>query len=166
MAAQPLRPSLKTVRSRSLSPSSAPARLKRRAEPASAAFGAHDWEALVGQVEHGSPLVGSTMRLGVRVIELSPGVLRYQLAPGLPGDPAQEIRRALQQATGMDWLVEQGEGPAQPSLEERRAEAERAAAAALRRSPLVEATFAAFPAAEFVKEDDVSRGERNWSRSA
>ncbi|MFY8195220.1 MAG: DNA polymerase III subunit gamma/tau, partial [Novosphingobium sp.] len=40
-----------------------------------------DWEALVEQVEHVSPLVGSTMRLGVRVVELRAGLLRYQLAP-------------------------------------------------------------------------------------
>ncbi len=133
---------------------------------AAPAASAADWEALVRQVEHGSPLVGSSMRLGVRVIALAPGHLRYQLAPGIPGDPSADIRKALQTVTGMDWLVERGDGPAQPSLEEARAEAEREAAAALRRSPLVEATFAAFPAAEIVEEEQAPRGERSWSRRA
>jgi len=127
---------------------------------------APDWEALVRQVEHAAPLVGSTLRLGVRVIALAPGLLRYQLAPGLPGDPSPEIRKALQGVTGMDWQVERGDGPAQPSLEEARVQTERAAEAALRRAPLVEATFAAFPGAQIVEEEQPPRGERNWSRSA
>ena len=49
-------------------------------------------------------------------------------------------------------------------LAEARQEAE---AAAQRRNPLVEAVFAAFPAAEMIKEDEVvslERGTRNWSR--
>jgi hypothetical protein len=38
----------------------------------------------------------------------------------------------------------------------------------LRRDPLVEAAFAAFPSAEFIKEEDAApfaRGERQWSRN-
>jgi len=125
-----------------------------------------NWEALVRQVEHGSPLVGSQMRLGVRLIELAPGLLRYQLAPGLPGDPSAEIRKALETVTGMAWQVERGEGAAQPSLEEARAEAEREAGAALRRSPLVAAALATFPGAELIEDDAPPSGERKWSRRA
>jgi len=129
-----------------------------------------DWEALVRQVEHGSPLVGSTMRLGVRVVELAPGVLRYQLADGLPGNPSADIRKALEAATGLGWTVEQAEGAARPSLEEARLAAEQAERQALRRSPLVEAAFAAFPQAEIVEEEPVAgagrSGDRNWSRRA
>ncbi|MBC2664883.1 DNA polymerase III subunit gamma/tau [Novosphingobium flavum] len=127
---------------------------------------APDWEALVRQVEHASPLIGATMRLGVRVIALAPGLLKYQLVPGLPGDHSGDIRKALQAVTGLDWEVERGEGAAQPSLEEARAAAEQAEADALRRSPLVEATFAAFPGAQIVEDEQAPRGERNWSRSA
>ncbi|MFN3552185.1 MAG: DNA polymerase III subunit gamma/tau, partial [Novosphingobium meiothermophilum] len=53
-----------------------------QAAPSAARVSA-DWEALVEQVEQHAPLVGSTMRLGVRVVELRTGLLRYQLAPGL-----------------------------------------------------------------------------------
>ena len=136
------------------------------AAPIARAPGAADWEALVRQVEHGAPRVGSIMRLAVRVIELAPGLLRYELAPGIPGDPSAEIRKELELATGGRWAVERGEGDAQPSLEEVRAAAARDAAAALRRSPLVEAAFAAFPNAEIVEEDHAPQNERNWSRRA
>jgi DNA polymerase-3 subunit gamma/tau len=78
-----------------------------------------DWAELVEQVEHHAPLVGSSMRLSVRVIELRAGYLRYQLAPGLPGDPSADIRKALQHATGEPWQVERDDavssGEAQPS---------------------------------------------------
>jgi DNA polymerase-3 subunit gamma/tau len=135
------------------------------AAPAPAAV---DWAALVEQVEHGSPMLGASLRLGVRVVSLVPGHLRYQLAPGLPPLADGEIRRGLDAATGLSWEVERvSGGEAAPSLEEARAAAEQEARASLRRSPLVEAAFAAFPAAELIEDEAVSsRGERNWSRSA
>ena len=129
-----------------------------------------DWEGLVRLVEHGSPMTGATMRLAVRVMELLPGLLRYQLAPGLPGDPTGDIRKALESVTGQHWHVERGEGPAQPSLEEAREATARDALAAMRRTPLVEAAFAAFPGAEIVEEESAPQGpsgrDRNWSRTA
>ncbi len=136
------------------------------APSASAAAPPPDWAALVERIEHGAPMIGAQMRLGVRVIALSDGHLRYQLAPGLPGDPTADFRKALQAATGQTWLVERGEGTALPSLEEARAAAAQAADAALRRDPLVSAAFAAFPGAELVDEDTAPPGHRNWSRSA
>ncbi|MBA3056089.1 MAG: DNA polymerase III subunit gamma/tau [Sphingomonadales bacterium] len=131
---------------------------------------AQEWAALVRQVEHSAPLAGSTMRLGVRVIELQPGLLRYELAPGLPDDPTADIRKALERATDRVWQVERGEGRALPSLEETHQAAEREAQAAVRRAPLVEAAFAAFPDARIVDEDSAPPGsggsDRGWSRSA
>ena len=134
-----------------------------------------DWEALVRQVEHGAPMAGATMRLGVRVVELRAGLLRYQLAPGLPGDPGGDIRKALESATGQHWQVERADGAAAPSLEEAREAHEKDALAAMRRAPLVEAAFAAFPGAEIIEEDNKprgagpggsARGQNNWSRTA
>ena len=73
------------------------------------------------------------------------------------------MREALLAATGQRWQVERGEGEGAPTLREQ-AEAARAAEAdRIRREPLVEAAFAAFPQAEFV-EEETSRGDRNWSR--
>ncbi|OYW50917.1 MAG: DNA polymerase III subunit gamma/tau [Novosphingobium sp. 28-62-57] len=126
-----------------------------------------DWEALVEQVEHVSPLVGSTMRLGVRVVELRQGLLRYQLVPGLPGDPVADIRRALNTVTGDVWTVEPGEGEAQPSLEEAKAAKAAAADAAMKQDPLVKAALEAFPGAVIVDESSSREHEkRPWSKRA
>jgi DNA polymerase III subunit gamma/tau len=126
-----------------------------------------DWESLVEQVEHVSPLVGSSMRLGVRVVELRPGLLRYQLAPGLPGDPAADIRRALNHVTGEAWIIERGEGEARPSLEEARAAKAAAADAAMKDDPLVRAALEAFPGAVIVDEESSREHEkRPWSKRA
>ena len=140
------------------------------AGPASVAV-AMDWEGLVHQVEQHSPMAGAALRLGLRVIELRPGLLRYAFAPGLAPMPAAEIRKALESATGASWEVEPGDGECQPSLEEQREAVERDARAAMRRAPLVEAAFAVFPQAQIVEEDSSpgpqsGRGERNWSRTA
>ena len=126
-----------------------------------------DWERLVEQVEHVSPLVGSAMRLGVRVVELRHGLLRYQLTPGLPGDPAPDIRRALNHVTGEAWIVERGEGEAMPSLEEAKAAQVAAADEAMKQDPLVRAVFEAFPGAAIVDEESSREHEkRPWSKRA
>ena len=67
--------------------------------------------------------------------------------------------------------VDVTDGEAAPSLEEARLAAESQARESLRRSPLVEAAFAAFPGAELIEEEAASPsrggpGERNWSRRA
>jgi DNA polymerase-3 subunit gamma/tau len=133
---------------------------------------ATDWAALVEQVEHGSPMLGASLRLGVRIVSLAPGLLRYQLAPGLAPLADADIRKGLDNATGLSWQVERvTDGEAAPSLEEARVAAESQARESLRRSPLVEAAFAAFPGAELIEEEATSPsrggpGERNWSRRA
>jgi DNA polymerase-3 subunit gamma/tau len=134
--------------------------------PASAA---PPWEALVASVENSGQLrVGQIMRDWVRVVAIGQAELTYSLTPGYSGDPSPELRDALLKATGERWQVELSRLEGAPSLREL-AEAKAAAeAAAQRRNPLVEAALAAFPAAEFVKEDEVvplERGNRNWSRN-
>ncbi|MCX7285352.1 MAG: DNA polymerase III subunit gamma/tau [Novosphingobium sp.] len=137
------------------------------AQAASPAVASIDWEALVEQVEQVSPLVGSTMRLGVRVVELRQGLLRYQLVPGLPGDPVADIRRALNTVTGEAWTIERAEGEAAPSLEEAKAAKAAAADAAMKQNPLVRAALEAFPGAVIVNEDSSREHEkRPWSKRA
>ncbi len=126
-----------------------------------------NWETLVDQVDHVSPLVGSTMRLAVRIVDLKPGLLRYQLAPGVPGDPGAEIRRALNHVTGEAWTVEKADGDAAPSLEEIRAAKVAADAVALKQDPLVKAALEAFPGAVIIDEDSSREHEkRPWSKRA
>ena len=106
------------------------------------------------------------MRDWIRVIELEPGRLVYALAPGMADDPAAELRDALLKATGERWQVERGTGEGAPTLREQVEAAQAAEAERIRKHPLVEAAFEAFPGAEFVEEDDAPRGDRNWSKRA
>ncbi len=137
--------------------------------PAAAGSDAPPWAGLIEAVNRAGQLrVGQILRDWVRVVALTKGELSYSLVPGYSGDPSAEIRDGLLKATGERWQVELTtvEGaPAQRELAEAEGLAE---AAALRRDPLVEAAFAAFPAAEFVEQDDAApqgRGTRQWSRS-
>ena len=126
------------------------------------------WEALVDEVEHmGELAAANTMRMQVRVVELLPGLLRYNQPPGFSEDIAALVRGALGKATGERWQVERVEGQGTPTLVEQ-AEARNAAdSEAIRRSPLVEATLAAFPGAELIQDDRpaaIGGGGRQWRR--
>ncbi|MFM9937525.1 MAG: DNA polymerase III subunit gamma/tau, partial [Novosphingobium sp.] len=136
---------------------------------ASPAAVAAEWERLVGEVEQFSPLIGSSMRLSVRVAALSPGHLRYVLVPGIAGDPTGDMRKGLETASGAAWKVDRlaESADAMPSLEEARAAARASEDAALLEDPLVRAAFAAFPGAEILDDVPISgQSEKSWSRRA
>ncbi len=135
--------------------------------PAAAPVARVDWAELCEQVDRAGMLrVAGLMRDWVRVVELAPGRLVYSLTPGLSDDPSADLRDALLKATGTRWQVERGTGEGAPSLRELAEAAKQAEAERIRRNPLVEAAFEAFPNAEFVTEDEAPRGERNWSKRA
>jgi len=143
------------------------------AAPAPSAVAAPRWEALVDEVEHAGQIVlANTLRMQVRVVELSAGHLRYAQPPGFSADISNTIKAGLADATGERWQVERVIGAAaegaMPTLVER-AETQKAADSdAVRRSPLVEATLAAFPGAELIDDDRpaaIGGGARsNWRR--
>ena len=136
------------------------------AAPAASAPGAVDWAALIRQVDQSGQLrVAQVMHDWIRVIELAPMHLRFDLAPGFSGDPAPDLRDALLRATGERWLIERGGGEGMLSLREMAEALREAELAEMRRSPLVEAALAAFPGAEFV-EEAAARGDLHWSKSA
>ncbi|MDE1915117.1 MAG: DNA polymerase III subunit gamma/tau [Sphingomonadales bacterium] len=129
------------------------------------------WEALVEQVEHGSIPMGSMMRIQVRVIDLAPGRLVYEQAPGFPDDISGDLRQTLQRATGLVWEVERRASGGQPTLIEVVNAEREAKLAAQRSSPLMQAAMAAFPGAQQVEDDPAAGAARrhdsrqgNWSR--
>jgi DNA polymerase-3 subunit gamma/tau len=93
--------------------------------------------------------------------------LRYAQPPGFNEDIAALVRNALAKATGAAWQVEKVAAQGTPTLVEQ-AEARKAAEAdAVRRSPLVAATLAAFPEAELIEEEHqpaMGGARRNWRR--
>jgi DNA polymerase-3 subunit gamma/tau len=134
--------------------------------PAPAAI-APRWEALVDEVEHAGEIsIANTMRMQVRVIELAPALLRYAQPPGFNEDIAAMMRGALAKATGERWQVERSEGQGAPTLVEQADAKRNADSEAVRRSPLVEATMAAFPGAELIQDDRPAAigGGRQWRR--
>jgi DNA polymerase III subunit gamma/tau len=125
------------------------------------------WEALVEQVEQGSIPLGSMMRIQVRVIELTPGTLIYEQAPGFPDDISGDLRQGLGRATGLNWQVERRASGGKPTLIEVINAERDAKLAAQRSSPLMQAAMAAFPGAQQVEEDPAAgapRRQGNWSR--
>jgi DNA polymerase III subunit gamma/tau len=113
-----------------------------------------DFAALLAALEPDYPMLESTMRDVMRIIEYAPPRLVYQLAGPITPGFSRDLREALQKVTGERWELELGEGDAAPTL----LEVERAAADAERHmimeSPLVKAAFAAFPDAELLDHDD------------
>jgi len=128
------------------------------------------WEALVALVDNsGLPnamSLATRLKMQVRVIALTGDTLTYAQPDGFAEDIAADLRAALQAVTGRRWDVSKGAGEAAPTLVEQEQAAAKAEAARIRAHPLVEATFAAFPGAEFVEEEKAPRGRENWNRRA
>jgi len=144
-----------------------PAPVQTTTMPSSVPSGdvAPPWEALVTKVERAGQLrVAQIMRDWVRVVAIEPEHLRFSLVPGYSGDPAPELRDGLLKATGARWQVEQVAEEGAPAMRELTEAVRAASAEALRRDPLVEATFAAFPGAELLSDDEVAPLDRNQSR--
>jgi DNA polymerase-3 subunit gamma/tau len=134
----------------------------------SAALPAVPWEPLVELVEREVGIgMADTLRMQVRVVSLEHGHLRYAQPLGFNEDIAALVRNALAKATGAAWQVEKVAAQGTPTLVEQ-AEARKAAEAdAVRRSPLVAATLAAFPEAELIEEERqpaMGGARRNWRR--
>jgi DNA polymerase-3 subunit gamma/tau len=134
---------------------------------ASSPLSLDSWQRLVERVDQSGALrVAQVMRDWLRVIELTPGKLVYEIAPGLGEDPAAEVRDALLKATGERWQVGAGAGASLPTLREKAEMAKAAEEARIRSAPLVEAAFAAFPGAELVDDAEGAQGNRNWNKRA
>jgi len=126
------------------------------------------WQALVERIDRAGELnLANKLRMQVRVVELAPGKLRYAQAPGFREDLTADLRAALLKLTQERWEIELCDDQGSPTLVEQD-EARRADAAdALRRDPLVEAAFAAFPEARILNDEEaaaLTRSERgrNW----
>jgi DNA polymerase-3 subunit gamma/tau len=140
------------------------------ADNAPAPVASADWERLVKQVrDAGQHLAASVMEMQIRVVSIEGSTLRFARAPGFHDDIGPAIRDALMSVFGVRWtreeLPDSAEG-ALPTIVEAREQEQAARQARIRKSPLVEAAFAAFPEAELVEEAETGAGSRNWSKRA
>ena len=152
----------------------APAPKAPGAESSNGPAASLDWAQLVERIDHsgaqGAMSLATRLRLQVRVISLGDGALTYAQPDGFDDNFEPELRQALLDITGKRWTVNKGKGEASPTLVEQDTAAKEAEAARIRKHPLVEAAYAAFPGAEMVEDNQPPAkpqgGRSDWSRSA
>ncbi|WP_439136564.1 DNA polymerase III subunit gamma/tau [Roseicyclus sp.] len=83
----------------------------------------------------------------LRLISYAPGRMEFQLTEDAPGDLVQRLKRALQLATGANWIISLANEGGAPTLAERDQATADAAKAELERHPLLQAVKSAFPKA-------------------
>jgi DNA polymerase-3 subunit gamma/tau len=83
----------------------------------------------------------------LRLVSYAPGRIELQLTPEAPGDLVQRLRRALQLATGANWIIAVANAGGGATLAEQEQADRRALEAELERHPLLKAVKAAFPEA-------------------
>ncbi|MDX2233833.1 MAG: DNA polymerase III subunit gamma/tau [Hyphomonadaceae bacterium] len=86
----------------------------------------------------------------VRPAALTPGVLTFAPAPGMPEELPSRLARRLAEWTGVRWEVRADAAAGVESFAERRAKERAAALEDLKRHPFVADALAAFPDAEIV----------------
>ncbi|MEH6791197.1 DNA polymerase III subunit gamma/tau [Parasphingorhabdus sp.] len=114
----------------------------------------------VGRV---SAVLESIMIADMRLVSFAPSQIVYQPVRGIAAPDIRRIADALQQETGQEWTISEGQGEAQPSLVEQQQQARDAERQAILDAPLVKAAFEAFPDAILLDDDDPRPQE---SRSA
>ena len=128
---------------------------------ASAPAASLSWPDLVARLEQaGEHLVASFMMMQVRVVDLSEGKLVFSRAPEFRDDIRADLRDGLRRATGNPWEVIEVDAGGAPTLIEGQEQAARDAADRIRKHPLVEAAFAAFPDAEILDEEGKAQRQR------
>ena len=83
----------------------------------------------------------------LRLISYAPGRVEFQLTDDAPADLVQRLKRALQLATGANWIISLANEGGAPTIAEQDQAASRAIAAELERHPLLQAVKTAFPKA-------------------
>ncbi|MDG2520213.1 DNA polymerase III subunit gamma/tau [Caulobacter segnis] len=86
----------------------------------------------------------------VRPINVRPGVIEYEPAPGAPANLAGRLARAMKDWTGQHWLIATDGGGGAESAWEREKREERETRAEIEADPFVRAVMQAFPGAEIV----------------
>ena len=117
-----------------------------------------DWPSVVALVER---LRDMRLRLDIenhlRLVRYSPGRIEFSPTDTAPADLAQRLSERLRGATGgARWAVSVVSEGGAPTIAEVRAAATAEADAQARRSPLMEAVLAVFPAARIVSVTDAA----------
>ncbi|MDQ4420099.1 DNA polymerase III subunit gamma/tau [Sphingobium sp. DEHP117] len=138
------------------SPAAAPSSAPTATLPAS-------FEALVKLLwDRNKGLIADEIEHFVRPIRYAPPELDFEPARPMAQDQIDHIRVAIDEVTRGRWQLRLAQGEAEPTLSERREQAERQAKEDILSHPVMQAALAAFPDAELLPADD----EAKWSESA
>jgi DNA polymerase-3 subunit gamma/tau len=107
-----------------------------------------------------SGLLADQIEHQVRLVRYAPPELVIQPVAPIGDDFLRRLGEALKGATGARWQVSIGEGEAQPTIAETKAQDIMAAREAILETPVVKAAMAAFPDADLLEEDE------QWSAHA
>lgn len=131
--------------------------------PAPAATLPASFEALVKLLwDRNKGLIADEIEHFIRPIRYAPPELDFEPARPMAQEQIDRIRAAIDEVTRGRWQLRLAQGDAQPTLSERREQAEQAARAEILGHPVMQAAMAAFPDAELMPADD----EAKWSESA
>jgi DNA polymerase-3 subunit gamma/tau len=131
--------------------------------PAPAATFPASFEALVKLLwDRNKGLIADEIEHFIRPIRYAPPELDFEPARPMAQDQIDRIRAAIDEVTRGRWQLRLAQGEAQPTLSERREQAERQAKEDILSHPVMQAALAAFPDAELLPADD----EAKWSESA
>jgi DNA polymerase-3 subunit gamma/tau len=98
------------------------------------------------------------LRLSARVVRLDPQELVLSSSKPLPADMVPDVAAALKRITGKPWRVTVEDAPGAPTPREAEQQREETAKQAILATPIVKATFEAFPDAEL---EDWPKPERS-----
>ncbi|MEH6756837.1 MAG: DNA polymerase III subunit gamma/tau [Parasphingorhabdus sp.] len=113
-----------------------------------------DFEGVINIIGGVSPILESILIADMRIVSFSAPVITYQSARAIAASDLKKITDALNESTGTNWTIQEGQGQAKPSISEQ-AELDRdAATQAILDTPLVKAAFEAFPDAELLENDN------------
>ncbi len=129
---------------------------------------AADWLNLIERIEQaGHHHAASIMRLQMRPVALHETTLQFARSKQYRDDIGAVLRDALSHITGARWTLDEVSEGGLPSLVEQQEAVAEQSKQTMREDPLVKATLAKFPDAQFVEEESgAPRGHNNWSKSA
>jgi DNA polymerase-3 subunit gamma/tau len=115
--------------------------------------------ALVDALWKNSGFLADQIEHEAQLVRYAPPELVIKMTRPVADDFLRKLGEALKAATGGKWIVTIGEGEAEPTLAEQKAQTEDQARQAILDTPIVRAAMAAFPDADLVDDKE------QWSAS-
>lgn len=125
-----------------------------QAEPAAPPL-PRTWREAVALVrEQREAILHGQLRHAAHLVSFAQGRIVLRFEPGVPGDITQQLRRVLDRATGISWVIETSTAEGEPTLDAQGAEVIQFRRREAEAHPLVRAILKAFPDAQLGEISD------------